>query len=96
MYEDWQKSSADFNSYLISKYGSIQYATNNFKVYYDKLGNVVDETTYLLLPATEKSAETYYEYESRLNDEKGNIKLISPNLITAIESDVRRMMGGIV
>lgn len=92
IYEEWPKSSQDFSEYIEMKYGSIDYATTTIKSYKDSLGNVIDQTTYNSLSQDQRSSESYYEYELKLNENKAKIKLLSPALLITVESDIRQMM----
>lgn len=94
IYEDWPKSSEDFIEYIELKYGSLEYATNNIKTYYDIYNNVIDLTTYNSLEPGLRSSETYYQYEMQKNDQKALIKIISPSLLITIEGNIRDILRG--
>lgn len=51
--------------------------------YEDAFGNIVDSSAAFAVPVTN------YDYESRLNEEKRSIKLISPDLIHVFVTDIQ-------
>lgn len=92
IYDEWPRSYSEFIQYIEKKYGSLSYANSNVKYYYDSMGNVITPETYNTLPANQKSAETFYQYEMRLNDQKARIKLIAPALVPIIETDLKNVL----
>lgn len=92
VYEEWPKSSEDLREYIETKYGTLEYSTDTIKTYYDSLNNEIDVTTYNSLSPTERSSESYYQYEIKENDRKSAIKLLNPGLIIRVESDIRQLL----
>ena len=92
IYEEWPKSSAELDEYIISKYGSLSTASSTIKYYYDAKRNIIDATTYDSLSDSERISETAYQYELRININKSKIKLIQPNIVGAIQSEVKSLL----
>lgn len=93
IYDEWPRSSRELKDYVEQKYGSIVYAASTIKSYFDSLGNEIDVTQYNTLAENERSSESYYEYEIRINDSKSKIKLISQSFIIGIETDLRTLLS---
>jgi len=91
IYDDWPKDSVAFKNYIEKKYGSVQTALSQIKYYYDEKKNIIDVTTYNSLPSNRRSLERVYEYEQRLNTQKSIIKVVSPNIIGSIQSDLNTL-----
>jgi hypothetical protein len=89
IYEDWPKDRAEFENYLIEKYGSIDYTVNTIKYYYDKNKNIIDEITYTSLNRVNRSSESIYEYEIRKNITKSRIKLVRLELIGELQTQLK-------
>lgn len=92
VYEEWPKSSEDLLEYTQLKYGTLEYATDNIKSYFDSLGNEIDLTTYNSLSESERSSESFYQYEVKENDRKSIIKILKPSFLVKIESDLRLIL----
>jgi len=93
IYDEWPKSSEQFHQYIIDKYGSISAATSDAKYYYDKQRNIIDETSHSALSASEQGPiETVYEWENRMNINKSKIRVVSPALAGAIQSEVKSLL----
>jgi len=91
IYDEWPKSSAVLERYIRTKYGSILKAQEVVK-YYNTNGDIIDFTTYNSLSSSEKSAitiESDYERELRMNVNKSKIKVLRPNFISKIDSDLK-------
>ena len=103
---DWPLGLTQFDSYIVSKYGSMNYAVNTVKYYYQiiraevaKTGTseripavkfIVDQTTYDALDTGDRTTQSQYEWEDELNDNKRDIKLIDASLIQNIDYAVKR------
>lgn len=86
-FEQWPKSSAELNSYILEKYER-PYDV----VYYMHIdtGLLVDSTLYSrdkLVPITN------YEYEQIVNDKKRKIKLPLPEIATIIASEAKKQFN---
>lgn len=93
IYEDWPKSSTQLNDYIIEKYGSLSAATGNIKYYYDSQGNIVDQTTYSDLAASEQGpTESIYQWEARKNTNKSKIRLVSPSIVSTLQTDLKSLL----
>ena len=92
IYDEWPKNSADFEEYLIEKYGSIATTLSTTKYYYNTAKDIIDETTYNALSVSQRSSETIYEYELRANNNKSKIKLIRSSIIGAIQSELKSLL----
>ena len=93
IYDDWPRNSEVFNEYLIFKYGSLQNALTTTKYYYDADRNIIDVLEYSSLAVDNRSTETVYEYELRLNVNKSRIKILNKNAINAVESGLRSVLS---
>ena len=103
---DWPLSSQQFEKYLTNKYGSVSSAMGTTKYYYQivraevartgtservpEVKFIVDETTYNALDQTLRSTQTIYDWEDELNNDKKEIRLISPNFIHDIDYQVKQ------
>ena len=92
IYDEWPRNSIDFEEYLIEKYGSIATTLSTTKYYYNVTKDIIDETTYNALSVSNRSSETIYEYELRANNNKSKIKLIRPNIIGGIQSELKSLL----
>ena len=93
IYDDWPKTTDAFNQYVAEKYGSIATALSTTKYYYDTYGNIIDFAEYSQLNSNKRSSETTYEWELKLNTNKSKIKILSPNMISAMESGLRSILS---
>jgi hypothetical protein len=93
IYDDWPRNSEAFNEYLIYKYGSLQNTLSTTKYYYDADRNIIDIIEYTSLSANNRSSETVYEYELRLNVNKSRIKILNRSAINAVESGLRSILS---
>jgi hypothetical protein len=92
IYEEWPKDTKEFENYIVEKYGNLMTALNTVKYYYDKDGNIIDETTYNALPPADRKVEMQYQYELRRNINKARIRVINRNVVGAIQSDLRTLL----
>jgi hypothetical protein len=92
VYDQWPKSSEDFREFIILKYGTLEYAINTTKSYYDSLKNEIDVTTYNSLDPAQRTIQTYYEYEIDKNEAKAAIKILNPSLLLKVESDIKQLL----
>ena len=106
---DWPLSYNDLIRFIRKKYGSIPEAQSTVHEYrkiikesevlFDgtiipKKTYVIDETTYNTLSVNDKELISKYDYEVELNDSKRNIKLISPDNLRNILSEIREIFNG--
>ena len=91
IWKEWPLSTKEFKSYIINKYGSVQTAKTQTYAFYNADGLTVNESVYLTLPADERSKKSYYEYEDELNENRRNIKLIQPQFLSKIQSDLESL-----
>lgn len=93
IYEEWPRDNKELENYITEKYGSLMSSLSTVKYYYDKEGNIIDETSYNALSASDRgNAETQYQYELRQNVNKSRIRVISRNVVGAIQSDLRTIL----
>jgi hypothetical protein len=92
IYDEWPRNSVDFDEYLIEKYGSIATTLSTVQYYYNASKDIIDATTYNALSVSQRSSETIYEYELRANNNKSKIKLIRPNIIGGIQSELKSLL----
>jgi hypothetical protein len=100
-------STYEFESYLIEKYGSLALARSTVNRYEQIIeaerkvdeGDItkpertiiVDQTTYDSLSPNDRKIIYAYEYEVELNNDKRNIKLISPDYVPLILDEVKKV-----
>lgn len=88
IYDDWPKSSVEFESYIISKYGSVSVASSTIKYYYNASKDIIDLETYNALPTTQRNSESVLAWEQRLNTQKRVIKVPTQSSIGRIQSEL--------
>ena len=103
---DWPLSTQQFEQFITNKYGSLDSAMVTTKNYYQivradvprtgiaeripEVKFIVDETTYNALDQTLRTTQTEYDWENELNNDKKEIRLISPNFIHDIDYQVKQ------
>jgi hypothetical protein len=95
IYDEWPRDSVSLKNYIVEKYGSLSYALGTTAYYYDGAGNVVSQEFWSALNDTAKYTENYYEYESRLNDEKSRINIMDPSLILKVETSIQEILNSV-
>ena len=97
---DWPMTNAEFELYLIGKYGSLTLSQNQgtrtdaawsaAKFYYTTEGDRVDATTYAGLGARQGTTNTPYTQEVDDNEAKRTIKVVNmaflPGILTALKT----------
>ena len=103
---DWPLSTQQFEQFIMNKYGSLDSAMVTIKNYYQivraevprtgtservpEVKFIVDETTYNSLDQTLRISQTNYDWEDELNNDKKEIRLISPDFIHDIDYQVKQ------
>ncbi len=103
---DWPLSTQQFEQFIANKYGSLDSAMTTTKNYYQivraevprtgtservpEVKFIVDETTYNSLDQTLRTSQTNYDWEDELNNDKKEIRLISPDFIHDIDYQVKQ------
>ena len=103
---DWPLSTQQFEQFIANKYGSLDSAMTTTKNYYQivraevprtetservpEVKFIVDETTYNSLDQTLRISQTNYDWEDELNNDKKEIRLISPDFIHDIDYQVKQ------
>jgi len=103
---DWPLSTQQFEQFIMNKYGSLDSAMVTTKNYYQiiraevprtgiaeripEVKFIVDETTYNSLDQTLRISQTNYDWEDELNNDKKEIRLISPDFIHDIDYQVKQ------
>ena len=103
---DWPLSTQQFEQFITNKYGSLDSAMTTTKNYYQivraevprtgtservpEVKFIVDETTYNSLDITLRTSQTNYDWEDELNNDKKEIRLISPDFIHDIDYQVKQ------
>ena len=103
---DWPLSTQQFEQFIANKYGSLDSAMTTTKNYYQivraevlrtgiaeripEVKFIVDETTYNALDQTLRTTQTEYDWEDELNNDKKEIRLISPDFIHDIDYQVKQ------
>lgn len=91
LYDEWPKTEASFNEYIIQKYGSISNAKSLDRNFYRSDGKKISQEAWLQLTDSGKYSETYYDHEIKLNDQKSRIKTLDFNLMISFEVELRQM-----
>tara|TARA_R100001510_G_C7629704_1_gene188827 strand:- start:266 stop:799 length:534 start_codon:yes stop_codon:yes gene_type:complete len=89
IYDEWPRSTDQFQKYITQKYGSISLAQSTVLYYYDANKNIIDLETYNNLTVDSRSTETQYENEARKNIQKGIIKILSSTVAKSISASLR-------
>ena len=103
---DWPLSTQQFEQFIANKYGSLDSAMVTIKNYYQivraevprtgtservpEVKFIVDETTYNSLDQALRTSQTNYDWEDELNNDKKEIRLISPDFIHDIDYQVKQ------
>lgn len=91
IYDDWPKSSAELERYVIAKYGSISNASGTIKYYYDANRNIIDLTTYNSLPTANRISESVLAWEQRMNDRKKIIRIFPGTGVSRLQSELNTL-----
>ena len=87
---DWPLTEAEFNRYIVTKYGS-QHAAAEVSYYLTTNGEYVDATTYALLPVeTQGAIRTAWEDEVIKNENKRSIKVIPAEFVGLLQAELER------
>lgn len=89
IYDDWPKSNESLDNYIVEKYGSVSAAQVDFPKYYTINGDEIDYSTYISLDVSNRKIESAYEYELRKNINKSKIKIIRPEFVSLIDSNLK-------
>lgn len=89
VYDDWPKSSEVLEKYIIEKYGSVSAAQVDFPKYFNSYGDEIDYAFYITLPLADRKTESAYEYEVRKNLNKSKIKIIRPEVISTLDTNLK-------
>jgi hypothetical protein len=104
---DWPMGIKQFDSYIVSKYGSMDAAITTVKYYYQiiraevaKTGTseripavkyIIDQTAYNALGEDVRSTISQYDWEFDLNDAKTELQMIDSSVIQDVDFQVKRM-----
>jgi len=92
IYDDWPKDSSTFNRYLTEKYGNLSYTESNYAFYYTSKGIIVSEEYWQSLSDPGKYRETYFQYETRLNEQKAKINVVDFSYIIQFEAGLQEIL----
>lgn len=92
LYDDWPKDYQTFNKYIEEKYGSMSYAISTYDYYYTPEGIIVSEEYWQTIPGSLKYRESFFEYETRLNNEKAKIKVVDFSYIIQFETGLQEIL----
>lgn len=105
-YDQWQMDDTTFRNYIIKKYGSLSVAQSTIAFYYTGNGDVVTNTLSRDPESSEpayrywdrlndpnKYTETLYQYEDRLNIDKGRINVLDLQYVVQFESGVQEFLA---
>lgn len=91
IYDEWPRSTDQFEKYIIEKYGSLSLAQGTILYYYDANKNIIDLQSYNNLAEGSKSTETQYEYEARKNIQKGIIRILNSRIAKSLSASIRNL-----
>ncbi len=96
-YLDWPLSYDDLNKTIQKKYGTSKqdgliYAYSTIDHYEDKYGSIIDEYTYLHLPASERMSVSVYDQEYNKNEQKRIIKLLDKKYAQQIDNELTEIL----
>ena len=99
-YAQWPRNHNEFEEYIVSKYGSVEYIANktNEQVihhYEDGNGNWITKDTWVKLPIPNKTEYviTLYDYEYNLNEAKREIYVIKVEYIRQIIEEINKIFN---
>ena len=97
-YYDWPMNQAEFQAYIIKKYGSIETAMTTVRYWSRPVTNyyMTPETKNLLPPEDLMGWATpiyQYDYENELNENRRNIVLIDSAYAPQIVSEIAKIYG---
>jgi hypothetical protein len=95
----WPRSYRQFEKYIISKYGSVEYAANrtseaSIHHYEDEDGNWITKKTWLDQGAVDSRAITIYDYEYNLNEDKREIVIVRAEYLVQIITEMNNIFKG--
>jgi hypothetical protein len=90
---DWPLSDAQLAQHMIYRYGSVEAAQANIAAYLTTDGHQVDAVTYAALSDPGKSTKSAYELEVERNEERRLIKLVTPDLASALETKLKTLLA---
>ena len=96
VYDEWPRNKMDLLDYIEEKYGSLSYAQSNYANNYTGDGLKVSKDMWYEMVDAGKSYETYYDYEERLNREKGQIKVMSYNYAVKFEVELQEYLNNVI
>jgi hypothetical protein len=94
---DWPMNQDDLIATIQKKYSTsirdgLVYAYQTVDHYEDKWGNPIDETTYLHLPASERSVVMIYDAEVAANEAKRTIRLLDKKFVSQVDNEADQIM----
>ncbi len=90
---DWPKNSADFQDYIVTKYGSIEDAQSQF-VYRTSEGFLVDKITFDGLLASERGITTSaYDEEITTNDNRRRIRIVPAQFVPLLQKELAKLFS---
>ena len=91
---EWPMTTESLNRMVIEKYGSIAAAKELPLKYFNREDEIeIDFQTFLNLSQSLTRIEYAYDYETRINDEKRNIKLIQSRYISQAQTELKELFS---
>jgi hypothetical protein len=96
-YYDWPLSSFNLDSTIRKRYtvegtDGLYYAQHTTHHYEDLAGNMIDQTTYNLLPDVDRNAVSIYDWEVSVNEAKRQIQILDKRFVQQIDDEMDRLM----
>lgn len=94
----WKMSDSELDLYCEAKYDNINEVHHYFNIEKNKISDEVDEKYFRTLPNSQLPVNikpvTNFDYESELNNEKGQIIVVNPKYVSQfVESVIRALEG---
>ncbi len=95
VYDQWPMNSVTFKKYVLKKYGSIA-AANAIGYWYTGDGDQVAEAYWNTLTTDfKKYAQSFYEHEVEINDEKAKIDIFDIQIALQFESGLQELFDNL-
>lgn len=94
-YDQWPMSYKVLQDFIEMKYGSLNYARNNYAKYYTSSGEEISADAWAEQSITDPLyyRVSYFDYETQLNESKTQIKFLNPSLVIQFEVELQQLMS---
>ncbi len=88
LWTEWPLSYEQFIEFLTKKYGSPETSMETVHHYQDKYGGIIDYDSYVETLSDGSTIVYAFEYETNLNDQKKEIRLLDPQYIFLVDAEL--------